>query len=86
MLATPKIFKENKSSVSSAREPRVSRGVFIAWAVGHSRNRANWHLTPLKRLRNVLRLITALSLDDDKVVGQAGSGRAYVNNAIAYSD
>ena len=33
---------------------------FIAWAVGNSRNRANWKFTTVKQLRNVLRLITAL--------------------------
>ena len=34
---------------------------FIAWVVGNSRNRANWKLTTVKQLRNVLRLITTLS-------------------------
>ena len=35
--------------------------VFIAWAIGNSRNRANWQYTPLKRLRNVVRLITVMT-------------------------
>jgi len=34
---------------------------FIAWAVGSSRNRTNWQITILKRMRNVLRLITTLT-------------------------
>ena len=36
---------------------------FIAWAVGSSRNRANWQLTTLKQSRNLLRLITVLALE-----------------------
>merc|ERR1712032_1445816 len=45
--------------------PRVSgvSGAFIAWAVGSSRNRTNWHLTVVKRLRNLLRRITVLALE-----------------------
>lgn len=42
--------------------PRLS-SIFIAWAVGRMRNRANWRLTTVKRLRNVLRLITALAFE-----------------------
>ena len=42
--------------------PPVSRGAFIAWAVGSCRNRSNWQLTTVERLRNVLRLITTLAL------------------------
>ena len=42
--------------------PPVSRGAFITWAVGSSRSRANWQLTTVRRLRNVLRLITTLAL------------------------
>ena len=38
----------------------MSRPGFIAWAVGNSRNRANWELTTVMRLRNVLSLITVL--------------------------
>ena len=38
--------------------PLVSRAAFIIWAVGSSRNRANWQLTIVKRARNVMRLIT----------------------------
>jgi len=41
----------------------VSRGAFIAWAVGRSRNRTNWHLTTVKRLRNVLAIITTMALE-----------------------
>ena len=51
--------------------PRASPA-FIAWAVGGSRNRANWQLTTLKQLRNVLGLITALTLerrDVDEIKG-----------------
>ena len=42
--------------------PPVSRGAFIAWSVGSSRHRANWKLTTVERLRNVLRLITMFDL------------------------
>ena len=38
--------------------PLASRAAFIIWAVGSSRNRANWQLTIVKRARNVMRLIT----------------------------
>ncbi len=40
----------------------VSRGVFITWVVGNSRNRDNWQITTVKQLRNVLRLVTELAL------------------------
>lgn len=36
---------------------------FIAWVVGSSRNRNNWQLTTLKHSHNILRLITAGSVD-----------------------
>ena len=42
--------------------PPASRA-FIAWSVGNSRKRANWQLTTLKRLRNVLRLVTAFAFE-----------------------
>ena len=42
--------------------PPVSRGAFIAWVVGSSRNRDNWQITTVKQLRNVLRLVTELAL------------------------
>ena len=40
-----------------------TRPAFIAWAVGISRNRANWQLTTLKQSRNVLRLITVMAVE-----------------------
>ena len=54
--------------------PPVSRGVFIAWIVGSSRNRSNWQVSSVKSLHNVLRLITTMvvwsrdvtSLDPDE--------------------
>ena len=36
---------------------------FIVWAVGQSRHRANWQLTIMLRMRNVLRLIAVLSFE-----------------------
>ena len=41
----------------------MSRPALITWAVGNSRNRANWALTSVMRLRNVLTLITVFALD-----------------------
>jgi len=40
---------------------RPSRA-FIVWAVGAMRNRANWQLTTMKHLRNVLAIITAYAV------------------------
>ena len=59
--------------------PSVSRGVIIAWSVGNSRNRANWQLTTLKRLHNVLRLITAFALErrDVTTVDPDGSKKVF---------
>ena len=59
-----------------SRPPPPSEA-FIAWAVGSSRNRANWQLTILKRMRNVLRLITSLSLKRCKAEDLAS---AFVKN------
>ena len=42
--------------------PPVGRSIFIAWALGKTRNRKNWHITTIERLRNVLRLITEYSI------------------------
>ena len=36
-------------------------GAFLVWVIGNSRNHDNWHLTTVKQMRNVLRLIVALS-------------------------
>ena len=47
---------------SIAFRPPVSRGAFIAWIVGSSRNRSNWQVTSVKHLRNVLRLITTMAV------------------------
>ena len=41
----------------------MSSPALIAWAVGSSRNRVNWELTSVMRLRNVLSLITLLALE-----------------------
>ena len=57
--------------------PRVSCA-FLAWAVGHSRNRTNWQLTTLARIRNVLSLITALALDRRDVTCVDPEGRMSV--------
>ena len=50
----------------------MSRPVLIVWAVGNSHNRDNWRLTSVMRLRNVLALITELTLESHDVFG---SGR-----------
>jgi len=52
---------KNLSSV--AFRPPPSRAAFIAWAVGSSRNRANWQLTTLKQSHNILCLIMTLALE-----------------------
>ena len=49
--------------ISVVFRPPVSQRAFIAWAVGSSRNRANWQLTTLKRLLNVLKLIAVFVLE-----------------------
>lgn len=41
---------------------------FIVWAIGQSRNRANWQLTIMLRMRNVLRLIAVLSFEGPREV------------------
>ena len=55
-------FVRCNALVSVVFRPPVSRGALIAWSVGSSRNRVNWQLTTLQRLRNVLRLITELAM------------------------
>ena len=47
----------------------------VAWAVGSMRNRANWQLTSVKQLRNVLRLITAFALERRDVATIDPDGR-----------
>ena len=51
---------------------------FVAWAVGGSRNRANWQLTTVMRLRNVLRLVTEFALERRSVVSVDPDGRKRV--------
>ena len=55
-------FVHCNALVSVVIRPTVSRGAFIAWSVGSSRNRANWQLTTVHRLRNILRLITEFAM------------------------
>ena len=55
-------FLDCKALTSITIRPRVSSLAFIVWAVANSKNRHNWHLTSLGRLRNVLRLIVAMAL------------------------
>ena len=43
--------------------------------MGSSRQRANWHLTVVKRLRNVLGLITAFTVDRRDVRAEDPEGR-----------
>merc|ERR1712224_525870 len=60
---------KNSTSLTSVVFPLPVSGVtcsFTTWAVGSSRNRTNWQLTRLKQLRNVLRLITALTVERRK--------------------
>ena len=58
-----KAFCDCTALTSVVFRPPVSRGAFIAWAVGSSRNRANWQLTTVERLRNVVRHITEFALE-----------------------
>ena len=55
-------FSECMGLKSVVFQPWVP-SAFIAWAVGNSRNRTNWQLTTVERLRNVLRLITEFALE-----------------------
>ena len=48
------------------------------WAVGSSRNRANWQLTTLKQSHNVLHLITALALESRDAASVDPGGKKYV--------
>ena len=48
--------------------PPLVSAAFVAWAVGNSRNRANWQLTTLKQSRNVLSLITTLAFEGRREV------------------
>ena len=50
--------------------------VFIVWAVSVGKNRDNFHLTIIKRLRNVLRLITGLASESRVPSSIAPSPRA----------
>lgn len=43
----------------------ASSPVYVAWALGQSRNRNNWQLTTIMRLRNVLKLITYYGVERD---------------------
>merc|ERR1712000_512603 len=60
-------FRNCSGLTSVVFRPRVSCA-FITWAVGSMRNRANWQLTTVKQLHNVLRLITVLALERRDVV------------------
>ena len=42
----------------------ASSSVYVVWALGQSQNRTNWQLTSIKRMRNVLRLITYYTVGD----------------------
>ena len=76
-----KCFWGCKGLTSVVFRPPVSRGAFIAWAVGSSRNRANWQLTTVKRLRNVLRFVTVLVMwsRDVATVDPDGSRRVFMD-------
>ena len=54
-------FKNCTALTSAVFSPPASRA-FIAWAVGSSRNRTNWQLTILKRMRNIVRTITLMAM------------------------
>ena len=75
-------FKDCKQLDSVIFRPRVA-GAFIAWAVGSSRNRTNWQLTIVQRLRNVLRLITALALERRDVADVDPCGRHHIFKGCA---
>ena len=64
------VFKDC-TSLSSVhfRARRPSRAVFIVWAVSNSRNRDNWQVTGLDKLRNILAIITIFTLYRRDVCG-----------------
>ena len=53
-------FQDCTALTSVTFRPLVS-AVFLAWALGRMRNRSNWQLTPIIRMRNVIRLLVALA-------------------------
>ena len=55
-------FRDCTNLTSVSFRPRLP-ATFIAWAVGNMRNRDNWQVTSVKRLRNVLGLITAFGFE-----------------------
>ena len=61
--------------------PPVGRASFTAWAVSNMRNRDNYEITTVKRLRNIIRLITEFSLTcrniDEATMDPDGNNRAF---------
>ena len=64
--------------------PPVGRSTFIVWALGKTRNRNNWHITTIERLRNVLRLITELSIEECRDVYRATKDPDGNNRVFGY--
>ena len=66
--------------------PPVGRASFTAWAVSNMRNRDNYEITTVKRLRNIIRLITEFSLTcrniDEATMDPDGNNRVF--GEIAY--
>ena len=62
-----------KSLASVLFKPTVP-SVFIVWAMGSTQNRANWRVTTIKNLRNVLALVTAFALERRRDVGTVDPG------------
>ena len=56
-----RVFEDCDGLASVVFPPR-STPCFVCFALSNMRNRANWELTTVKQLRNVLRLITAFAV------------------------
>ena len=71
-------FKKCTALTSVVFRSRVSRA-FTTFSVGSMRNRANWQITSVKNLRNVLRLITAFACErrDLVTIDPEGSKRVF---------
>ena len=68
------VFCHCTTLTSVVFKPRVSCA-FIVWSVSNMRNRANWQLNTIKRLRNVLAIITVYAFEGpDRDVGTVDPG------------
>ena len=66
------------SLTSVVFRPRFCSTTFVVWAVSHSRNRSNWHLTTLKQSGNILRLIATMAVERRDVTSLDPDGKKRV--------